>query len=118
MAGSPTRLLFLKHSVDIERVKQKGRRTQTPWFNLVSCPSGREQTRIGVIVGRRLGGAVLRNRAKRIFRELARRSAGHLVAGRDVLVFPRRESLSAPHAGLRAQWETALRRDGLLTNEP
>jgi ribonuclease P protein component len=114
MAGSPASLLFLRHSVDIDRVKQSGRRVSTPLFNLMSSRTDREDTRIAVIVGRRMGGAVVRNRAKRIFRELARQSAVQLAAGRDVLVFPRREALAARHAGLRDLWFATLKREGLL----
>jgi ribonuclease P protein component len=95
-------------------VKQSGRRVQTPYFNVVSCPSTHPVARVGIIVGRRLGGAVLRNRAKRIFREVARHSAGRLRPGRDVLIFPRREALAIPHAELRSEWTATLRRAGLI----
>ena len=62
---SEDRLFFLKKSGDIERVKKTGRRLPTPLFNLVSCRSDLSHARVGVIVGKRLGGAVVRNRAKR-----------------------------------------------------
>src|SRR5581483_10464046 len=114
MAGTSARLVFLTHSVDIERVKRSGRRSQTPYFNVMSYASGDRPTRVGVIVGRRLGGAVLRNRAKRIFRALARQSAAQFVGGRDVLVFPRRDALTISHKTLKAHWTAALRRDGLI----
>ncbi|MBM4124451.1 MAG: ribonuclease P protein component [Nitrospira sp.] len=117
--GDP--LFFLRNSAEIERVKRDGRRLQTPLFNLVSCPAKSldlQPTRIGVIVGKRLGAAVARNRAKRIFRELARRCRPQLVAGRDVLIFPRREALTVRHAQLRTLWAEALRREGLLKPEP
>ena len=114
MAGSHSRLVFLKASADIERVKRSGRRLQTPLFNLVSFTSDVPSSRVGVIVGRRLGGAVVRNRAKRIFRELARGVAGRLIGGRDMLVFPRREALSASHATLSREWLSALNRERLL----
>src|SRR5215216_5569420 len=114
MAGTSARLVFLTHSADIERVKRSGRRSQTPYFNMMSCVSGDRPTRVGVIVGRRLGGAVLRNRAKRVFRALARKSAAQLIAGRDVLIFPRRDALTISHETLTAHWTAALRRDGLI----
>ncbi len=115
---------FLRNSADIERVKQLGHRLQTPLFNLVSCPSRSlpdqppGHTRIGIVVGKRLGTAVVRNRAKRIFRELARHVQDHLIGGQDILIFPRREALSSRHALLREAWLAALRRKGLLISEP
>ncbi|MBI5410491.1 MAG: ribonuclease P protein component [Nitrospirae bacterium] len=116
-------LFFLRNSADIERVKQLGHRLQTPLFNLVSCPSRSlpdqqpGHTRIGIVVGKRLGKAVVRNRAKRIFRELARHVRHHLIGGQDVLIFPRREALSVRHPLLREAWLAALRRKGLLSAE-
>lgn len=119
MPGLPARRPhFLKHSADIERVKQSGRRLPTSLFNLMSSASGVDQTRIGIIVGKRFGGAVKRNRAKRIFRELARRTGVHFKAGYDVLVFPRREALVVKHARLRDAWMAALKHEGLLASSP
>ena len=108
------RAFFLKNSGDIERVKKTGRRLQTSLFNLVSCRSEAPHARVGVIVGKRLGGAVARNRAKRIFRELARQSRQDLMPGRDLLVFPKHGVLTAEHRILRDAWRTALRQQTLV----
>ncbi len=114
---SEDRVLFLRKSTDIERVKKHGRRFQTPLFNMLSCPSGSSQTRIGIVVGKRLGGAVDRNRAKRVFRELAREVRQQLVGGREFLVFPRREALIVQHRLLQDAWKAALRHEGLMIVE-
>lgn len=114
---SRDRLLFLRRSADIERVKRVGRRFPTPFFNLVSCPSSSpdaKSCRIGIVVGKRLGLAVTRNRAKRLFRELSREVRPHLVAGREMIVFPRREALSISFQQLRDTWLAALRHEGLM----
>jgi len=65
-----------------------------------------------------LGAAVTRNRAKRIFRELARQVRDHLAAGHDILIFPRREALTMNYQVLRERWLAALRREGLLIARP
>ena len=114
MPGLPARPHFLRNSADIERVKKCGRRFPTPLFNLMSFRSESPQTRTAVIVGRRFGKAVVRNRAKRIFRELARQADGRIAKGYDILIFPRREALAQEHACLRDAWETALKSEGLL----
>jgi ribonuclease P protein component len=124
MAGLPgDRHFFLRHSAEIQRVKQDGHRVQTALFNLVSCPAKPLQagqhapmppTRIGIVVGQRLGRAVTRNRAKRIFRELARQVRTRLTQGHELLVFPRREALFTRHTLLRDAWVAALQREGLL----
>lgn len=118
------RRFFLRNSAEIERVKKEGRRRQTPLFNLLACPAAATQpescqddhrhSRIGIVVGKRLGQAVVRNRAKRVFRELARLVRPRLVPTFDLLVFPRREALTVPHAQLRELWLSTLRREGLL----
>ncbi len=69
------------------------------------------------MVGKRLGGAVDRNRAKRVFRELAREVRQQLVGGREFLVFPRREALIVQHRLLQDAWKAALRHEGLMIVE-
>ncbi len=114
---SEDRSFFLKRSGDIERVKKTGRRLPTPLFNLVSCRSDMPHARVGVIVGKRLGGAVARNRAKRRFRELARQVRGQLIPGRDLLIFPRHGALEAAPTPLREAWLAALDKQGLLRGQ-
>lgn len=111
------RLRFLRKTADIERVKREGRRVQTPFFNLVTCPSATAGIRVGIVVSKRLGGAVRRNRVKRIFRELARRLWCQLGGGRDLVVFPKREALLTPPQTLRESWTAALRREGVLVSD-
>lgn len=117
--GRPSRdrLLFLRRHSDIERVKRNGRRFETPLFNLVSHPSSSSQSQIGIVVGKRLGTAVVRNRTKRIFRALARQTRLELVDGRHVLVFPKRKVLTTRHEELRRTWRAALHHEGLLRPE-
>jgi ribonuclease P protein component len=111
---STSRLLFLRQSADIDRVKKLGRRCQTSLFTMLTYPSGLPYTRVGIVVGKRFGLAVKRNRVKRVFRELARQCCGELVEGQDVLFFPRRESLNIRHAFLRTAWEKTLEQEGVL----
>lgn len=118
MGGAPASLVFLHRSAEIDSIKKTGRRFQTPLFNLVSRASSHRRVGVGIVVGKRLGGAVRRNRAKRIFRELARRAAGELLTGREFLVFPRRDALAARHPVLREAWMAALRHEGLLNSDP
>ena len=108
------RLLFMRKSAEIERVKREGHRFQSTFFNLVSCSSPEPHPRVGIIVGSRFGTAVKRNRAKRLFRELARQFRHQLVSHRAFLVFPRREVLGVRFAQLQEVWMQALQHEGLL----
>ncbi len=64
--------------------------------------------RLGIAATRKLGGAVHRNRAKRVLRELFRRS--RIVPGFDVVIVPRRELLDAEFSSLEADYRSAIRR--------
>ena len=50
--------------------------------------NGRELSRLGLVVSRRVGNAVIRNRIKRIFRELFRKAKGRFGAPLDIVVVP------------------------------
>jgi ribonuclease P protein component len=113
--GAGDRSFFLRASRDIEHVKQHGRRLSTACFNLlVSKTADPQASRIGIIVGKRFGIAVRRNRVKRVFRELSRQIRGELAADHALLVFPKRDALILPFEDLKSLWRTTLRRQGLL----
>jgi ribonuclease P protein component len=63
-------------------------------------------SRFGVAATRKLGGAVVRNRAKRLSRELFRRHKPD--AGLDVIVVPRREFLAADLPSLERDYVVLL----------
>ena len=69
-------------------------------FNLLVCKTEAGASRIGIIVGKRFGIAVRRNRAKRLFRELTRHVRAELISGHAVLVFPKRDALGLPFEDL------------------
>lgn len=113
--GGGDRTPFLRTSRDIEYVKQHGRRTSTACFNLLVCKTEAGASRVGIIVGKRFGIAVRRNRAKRLFRELTRQVSGELISSHAVLVFPKRDALGLPFEDLKGMWRATLRRQGLLS---
>lgn len=98
-------------------MKREGRRFHTALFTLASASSEEPRARVGIIVGRRFGSAVARNRAKRMFRELARACASRLVGHRAFLVFPKRQMLDASYTELRRVWLNALERERLLARD-
>ena len=60
----------------------------TPYLRVHSRRNGREMSRVGLVVTRRLGKAALRNRVKRILREVFRRNKSLLEEPRDVVLVP------------------------------
>ncbi|HBR49236.1 MAG TPA: ribonuclease P protein component [Nitrospira sp.] len=106
--------IFLRNHRDIQAVKDHGRRISTALFNLLACKMDHTSSRVGIVVGRRFGNAVRRNRAKRVFRELVRDSYSGLVSGSGILVFPKRDVLLSSRTDLLQAWKAALARMSLL----
>jgi ribonuclease P protein component len=71
-------------------------------------------TRFGFAIGRRLGGAVRRNRVRRRVREAIRAMAPALQPGWDVLIIARPPIVEADHAALVGALRTVLMRAGVL----
>ena len=107
---------FLKKSRDFARVKREGHRRQSPHFNLVYCSTESSDTRFGIVVGRRFGNSVKRNRAKRIVRDLVRTTREPFIPGKDCVVYPRRLLLETDHLDLKEAWLGILGQERLIAN--
>jgi ribonuclease P protein component len=86
----------LSRSAEFERVYRRGRSKGNRFLVLYAFPreeSGQEGPRLGLSVGRRVGGAVDRTRVKRALREAFWEEARRLPEGSDYVVVARPESL-------------------------
>ena len=94
---------------EFERVYETGAKVHGRFMTLFVLPAGASGTRLGVAATRKLGSAAVRNRAKRLARELFRRHK--ITAGRaDVVVVPRREMLDASFPDLETDYLSTLER--------
>ena len=75
---------------------------------MFSKPNGLAGGRLGIAATKRLGGAVVRNRAKRLIREVFRRN--DIAPGFDIVVVPRRELLTASLSILDAEYRACITR--------
>lgn len=106
----------LSRSADFDRVIRRGRSHASREFVLYVFPRGEESSpRLGLSVSRKVGGAVQRNRVKRLLREAFSLEAAQLPAGTDAVVVARqdawglaeREGLAGVRAALAALIERA-----------
>ena len=75
--------------------------------NRVGC------TRLGITVGTKLGGAVVRNRVRRRIREAYRLEESNLRMGYDIVVVARKSAADASYARLRQSLLKAMGKLGI-----
>jgi ribonuclease P protein component len=98
----------IRRRPDFERVYNQGARISGRFMTVFVLRTGLPRTRFGVAATRKLGCAVVRNRAKRLARELFRRRK--IADGYDIVIVPRRELLDAPFPTLEADYHAVLDR--------
>ncbi|NDY43365.1 ribonuclease P protein component [Dissulfurirhabdus thermomarina] len=101
----------MRRRADFEAAYRSGRRIRLPGLTLVLAPNGLPFSRIGLSASRRLGGAVKRNRAKRVCREIFRRNKALFPPGHDVVFIPGARLLEMSTRELEAAIARALARD-------
>src|SRR5437764_13610453 len=90
----------LRKRSEFLRVQRQGRKLGTPHFLLFLLPGPGERPRLGITVSKKVGGAVERNRIKRLVREVFRRNQSVFPAGKDLVVVARRGAGGLDYAGL------------------
>ena len=85
-------------------VYEKGRRMASTSLVLFGLPNTQDQCRLGITVTRKVGGAVQRNRIRRIVREIFRRHRTRLAPPLDLVVNPRRSCLDRTSAEIEEEF--------------
>ncbi len=107
----------LRSKKAIHMTFQEGVRAYAPWAVLHARRRTEETAtgpRLGVIASKRVGGAVARNRARRLLRETSRVVLRCLSAPWDLLLVARPEVLETSFAERRGRLEEMFRKVGVL----
>ena len=89
----------IRRSGDFQRAFRRRASARDRRLLIFGHPNGLSHPRLGLSVSRKVGGAVVRNRWKRMIREAFRLSCPQLPEGIDLVVIPRKEA-EAELAGL------------------
>ena len=98
----------IRRRAEFKQVYERGVRIHSRFSTVFILPNERAVGRLGIAATRKLGGAVQRNRAKRLIREVFRRNK--IAAGFDVVIIPKRDLLDASLSTIEADYRTLLER--------
>lgn len=121
----------IRRRADFLRVQSEGKRATSPHFVLLvaarradrDCPEPRAaSSRLGVVVTKKVGNAVQRNRVKRLCREVFRLWPGYVHDGIDLVVIARGPAYELGLRDVKREWErarpTVLRNAAVVLAQP
>lgn len=104
---------------DFIRIRQQGERLAQGCLvaNWNLLPEG-ARPKLGVVTSRKIGGAVVRTRARRLLRESFRLHQHKFARPIELILVARNSIVGKQFADVEKDFLTTLRRAGLLRNEP
>jgi len=103
----------LRRKRDFETIAKEGIRRHTKNFLVIMRKNDEGFSRVGAVASKRLGGAVERNRVKRLMREFFRRNKDRLPPSTDYVIVGKKGAEDLPYdhvvdelnALLKLRWE-------------
>ena len=102
----------IKNKQGFDRVFDKGKRYHGELLTAVIAKAS-GPAKLGIIVGHKYGGAIARNRIKRIIREAFRTIAKELSGGMDLVVMPREKAKRAKTQEMLTELSNIIHKAGL-----
>jgi ribonuclease P protein component len=94
---------------EFQRVFDGGRRVHGRHLTIIAAPAAGTASRLGIVASKKLGGAVVRNRAKRLIRETFRTNAGPDPAS-DLVVIPKPSAVTVEVQEFIRDYRAAVKR--------
>jgi len=107
----------LRYKRDFDRLYKRGRSTGDRYVVLFHIDNGLGYSRKAFLASKKVGGAVARNRARRLMKEGFRRVEREVIPGKDLLFIARRETVSASSQEVESAMRKALNKCGLLKQD-
>ena len=98
----------IRRRAEFQSVYERGVRLRGRYSTTFILPNNRGIGRLGIAATKKLGGAVRRNRAKRLIREVFRRNK--IAVGYDIVVIPTRDLLDASLTVLESEYRGLVER--------
>jgi ribonuclease P protein component len=98
----------IRRRVEFEQIYKRGAKIHGRHATVFLLSNDKGLGRLGIAATRKLGGAVERNRAKRLIREVFRRNK--IAPGFDIVVVPKRVLLDASLTTLEAEYRAIVER--------
>jgi ribonuclease P protein component len=114
------KLIKLKNNYDFRRVYKKGKSYVCPFFVIYINPNRNNNVRLGITVGKKIGNAINRNRAKRVITAAFRSAYPQIAAGNDFVIVARTRILNVKSTKVEELLLKLLKEHGALnqnTNE-
>ncbi len=110
------RAVRLRRSADYASVQRRGRVSSNQLLTLRALPNESTISRFGFLVSKRVGNAVVRNRARRQLREICR--VEPVAGGWDLVLIARPSVAETPFATTRDAVRELFRRGNVYTPPP
>jgi ribonuclease P protein component len=99
----------IRRRAEFQRVFDAGRRAHGRHLTIIAAPAPGPDSRIGIVASKKLGGAVVRNRAKRLIREMFRTQSAPERAS-DLVIIPKASALQVQSLEVIKDYNLTLRR--------
>ncbi len=110
--------ISLKENHEFRRLYHRGVSAANGYLVLYCRKNRLEHNRLGLTVSAKLGGAVQRNRVKRLLREAYRLHEGEFARGVDLVLVARARAVGASYQEIEKSLLRALRENRLAAAQP